>query len=170
MAYATCHKQDAFKKYFGAIRSSLNKEDCNFIKQYKNAAILYDTLLAEFIEKATCMKNKDQLYQRESVILRLRVVLEGNSQSGSQDLLVQQARSSWESQQDAESFGETRSNTADCRILGISISTVKLQDARRQNTSQSLIEMFETHQHKDQLTKDMSQKQEINRFSAESQK
>ena len=116
------------------------------------------------------MKTKDQLYQRESVILRPRVVLKANSQSGSQDLPVQEARSSWESQQDAESYGETRSNTADYRILGISISTVKLQDARRQNNVTKLIEMFEKHQHKEQVLKDMSQKQEINRFSEESQK
>ena len=56
--------------------------------------------------KAICMKTKDQLYQRESVILRPRVVLKANSKSGSQDLPVEEARSSWESQQDAESFGE----------------------------------------------------------------
>ena len=71
------------------------------------------------------MKTKDQLYQRESVILRPRVVLEANSQSGSQDLPVQEARSSWESQQDAESNGNFRSNTAEFRIRGFSISTVK---------------------------------------------
>ena len=64
------------------------------------------------------MKTKDQLHRRE-------------------------ARSSWESQQDAESCGETRSNTADYRILGLSNSTVKLQDARRQNNVTKLIEMFE---------------------------
>ena len=116
------------------------------------------------------MKTKDQLYPRESVILRPRVVLRANSQSGSQDLLVQEARSSWESQQDAESYVETRSNTAAYRIPGILISTVKLQDARRQNNVIELIEMFEKHQHKEQFLKDMSQKQEINRFSEESQK
>ena len=79
------------------------------------------------------MKTKDQFYQRESVILRPRVFLEAHSQSGSQDLPVQEARSSWESQQNAESYGETGSNTADDRVPGKSISTVKLQDARRQN-------------------------------------
>ena len=84
------------------------------------------------------MQTKDQLYQRESVILRTRVVLEADSQSGSQDLLVQEARSSWESQQDGESYGETRSNNADYRIPGISISTVKLQDARRQKNVKNL--------------------------------
>ena len=73
-----------------------------FYQTRSNAVILHDTLLAEFIEKATCMKTKDQLYQRESVILRPRVVLRADSQSGSQDDLVQEARSSWESQQDAE--------------------------------------------------------------------
>ena len=52
-------------------------------------------------------------FQRESVILRLRVVLEANSQSDSQDLLAQEARPSWESQQDADSYGETRSNTGE---------------------------------------------------------
>ena len=65
-----------------------------FYQTRSNAVILYDTLLAEFIEKAICMKTKDQLYQRESVILRPRVVLKANSQCGSQDLCVQEARSS----------------------------------------------------------------------------
>ena len=92
------------------------------------------------------------------MILRPRVVLKANSQSGSQDLLVQEARSSWESQQDAESCWETRSNTADYRILGISISMVNLQDARRQNNVTKLIEMFEKHRHVEQFLKDMSQK------------
>ena len=113
------------------------------------------------------MKTKDQLYQRESVILK-RVVLKANSQCGSQDLPVQEARSSLESQHDAESCGETRSNTADYRIPSMSISTVKLQDARRQNNVTKLIVMFEKYQHKEQFFKDMSQKQEINKFSKES--
>ena len=65
-----------------------NKMECSY---------LYDTLHAEFMEKAICLKTKDQLYQRESVIQRPRVVLKANSQSGSQDLPVQEARSSWES-------------------------------------------------------------------------
>ena len=39
------------------------------------------------------------------MILRPRVVLKANSQSGSQDLLVQEARSFWDSQRDAESYG-----------------------------------------------------------------
>ena len=47
---------------------------------------------------------------------------------------------------------------------------MKLQDARRQNNVTKLVEMFEKHQRKEQFFKDMSQKQEINRFSEESQK
>ena len=35
------------------------------------------------------------------------------------------------------------SNTADYRVPGTSISTVKLQDARRQNNVTKLVEMFE---------------------------
>ena len=46
---------------------------------------------------------------------------------------------------------------------------MKLQDARRQNNVTNLIEMFEKHQHEEQFLKDMSQKQEINKFSEESQ-
>ena len=129
-----------------------------FYQRRSNAVVLYDTLPAEFIDRAICMKTKDQLYQRGSVILKPRVVLTANSQCDSQDLLVQEARSSWESAKDAESYGETRSNTADYRIPGITISTVKLQDARRQNNVTKLIEMFETHQHKEQFIKDMAPK------------
>ena len=44
------------------------------------AVILYDTLLAEFIEKAVCMKTEEQLYRRESA--RPRVVLRANSKCG----------------------------------------------------------------------------------------
>ena len=62
-----------------------------------------------------------------------------------------------------------RSNTADYRTPGMSISTVKLQDAGRQKNVTKLIEMFEKHQHKEQFPQDMSQKQEINKFSEESQ-
>ena len=119
--------------------------------------------------QAICMKIKDHLSKRESVILKPRVVLKANSQCGSQDLLVQEARSSWESQRDAEIHGEARSNTAQYRMPDISISTVKLQDARRQNNFTKLIEMFEKHQHKEPFLKDMSQKQEINKFSEELQ-
>ena len=149
---------------FWCILKVAQQRGLQFYQTRSNAVIVYDTLPAEFIEKAICIKTKDQLYQRESVIVRPRVVLRPNSQSGSQDLLVQEARSSWESQQDAESYGETRSNTADHRVPGISISTVELQDARRQNNVKKLIEMFEKHH-----LKDTSQKQEIIRFSEESQ-
>ena len=54
--------------------------------------------------------------------------------------------------------GEARSNTADKRILGFSISTVKVQDARRQNNVTKLIEMIEKHHHEGQFLEDMSQK------------
>ena len=46
---------------------------------------------------------------------------------------------------------------------------MKLQDARRQNDVTKLIEMFEKHQHEEQFLEDLSQKQEINKFSDESQ-
>ena len=51
--------------YIGAIYRSLKKEYCNFYQTRSHAAVLYDTLPAEFIEKVICMKTKEQLYQRE---------------------------------------------------------------------------------------------------------
>ena len=85
-----------------------------FYQTRSNAVILYDTLPAEFIEKAICMKTKEQLYQRESETPR--VVLKANSQCESQDRPSQEARSSWETQSEARSFWETGSNTVDDRI------------------------------------------------------
>ena len=47
---------------------------------------------------------------------------------------------------------------------------MKLQDARRQNNVTKLVDMFEKHRHMEQFLNDISQKQEINKFSEESQK
>ena len=90
--------------------------------------------------------------------------------AGSQDRLVLEARSSWESHQDAESYRETRSNTADYRIPGFSISTVNCRMHDDKNNVTKLLEMFEKHQHEEQFLEDMGQKQEIHTLSEESQK
>ena len=127
--------------------------------QTRSAVILYDTLPAECIEKAICMVTTETLYEKESE--RPRVALRANSQCGLQNLPTQKARSSWEKHSDAQSFRETRCNIVDCRIPGISISTVQEQDEQRQHKVAQLIEMFESHKHKEQFLKDMSQ----NRFS-----
>ena len=68
---------------FGCNLKLAQQRGLHFYQTRSNAVILYDTLPAEFIEKTICMKTKDQLYQRECVILRLRVVLKTNPQSGS---------------------------------------------------------------------------------------
>ena len=57
----------------------------------------------------------------------------------------------------------------DYRIPDISISTVQEQDAQRQHKVAQLIEMFESHKHKDQFVKGMSQTKKINRFREASQ-
>ena len=57
----------------------------------------------------------------------------------------------------------------DNRVPNISLSTVQQQDEQRQHTVAKLIEKFESHQHKEQFLKDMSQTQKINRFSEASQ-
>ena len=77
--YATCHEQESrHKKYLETLSgySILVQFEA---RSTKRTAILTNkikvislrhALLAEFFEKAICMKTKDQLYQRESVILR----------------------------------------------------------------------------------------------------
>ena len=73
-----------------------------------------------------------------------------------------------ESQQDAESYKKkTEATLLANENLVLSISTVELQDARRQKVSK-LIEDLRKHQRKEQFLKDMSQKKEINKFSEES--
>ena len=46
-------------RYIGAIYCSLKEEDCSFCQTRSNAVVLYDTLPAEFIETAICMKTKE---------------------------------------------------------------------------------------------------------------
>ena len=172
-------KNRAIQKYLETLSEYSILVQCE-ARSTKRAAIWSNKIKRSYSRRHTACRvhwesdmHEDQgsvfLSKGESVILKPRVVLKANSQCDSQDLLEQKAGPSGESQQDAESYGETRSNTADYRIPDISISTVKLQDARRQNNVAKLIVMFEKHQHEEQFLKDMSQKQEINRSSEESQ-
>ena len=83
--YATCHKQESrhvetLSGYSILVQFEARSTKRTAEQTRSSAVVLYDTLPAEFIEKAICMKTKNQLYQRESVILRPRVVLRANSQ------------------------------------------------------------------------------------------
>ena len=82
----------------------------------------------------------------------------------------QEARSSSETQSDAQSLRETGCNIVDYRVPGISLSTVQQQDEQRQHTVANLMEMFEVHQHKEKFLQDTNQMQNINRFGKASQK
>ena len=85
--YMETHSEYSIFVQFG-VRST---KRTTILSTRSNAVLLYDTLHAEFIQKSS-MKTKDQLCQRESVILRPRVVLKANSQCGSQDLFEQDFR------------------------------------------------------------------------------
>ena len=64
---------------------------------------------------------------------------------------------------DSQIYGEgTCSNIVDYRVLGIPLSTVEQQDAKRENMVKTLIEKFEKHQRKESYIKDLSQTQKIN--------
>ena len=111
--YATCQKQESrHTKHLETLSGHriLVQFEARSTKRTANLTN-YDTLPAEFIDKAICMETKDPLYQRDSVILRPRVVLKANCKVGSQDLLVQEARSLWGSQQDAARLAERFSAT-----------------------------------------------------------
>ena len=141
-----------------------------FYQTRSHAVVLYNTLLAAFIEKAVCMKTQEELHQKVRLTPRLpRVVLKLNSQCGQQDLRSQDARSSWEPSSESKSYGETWNNAVDHRNLSIPLSAVEQQDTTRENKVKKLIEKFENHQHKESFLQDVSQTQKINKFSEESQ-
>ena len=125
--------------------SSLNKEDCNFIKQDQTQLFSTTTLPAEFIERALCMKDQGSAFIKGKAWFQDRVlflelickVVHKIYQYKMQDHLILGIATR------CGELRETRSNTAEYRILSISISTVKLPDARRQNNVTKLIEMFD---------------------------
>ena len=88
-----------------------------FYQTRSQAVVLYNTLPAACIEKAVCMKTKEELHLKALLTPRMpRVVLKSNSQYGPQDPQSQEARSSWEPSSDSNSYGETCSNIVDHRI------------------------------------------------------
>ena len=118
------------------------------------------------IEKAVCMKTREELHQKVRLTPRMqRIVLKSNSQYGPQDLQSQEARSSWESSSDSKSFGEICSSIVDHRISGVPLSAVEQQDTMRENKVKRLIEKFENHKHKESFLQDLSQTQKIIKFS-----
>ena len=87
--FATCQKQESRHtkntwKHFQdtVLWCKVKLAQQRGLQLYQNAVILYDLQFAEFIQKAICLKTEDQLFHGESVILRPRVVLRANSQSG----------------------------------------------------------------------------------------
>ena len=128
----------------------LQQRGQQFYQTRSNAVILFDTLPAEFIEKAIWVKTKDQLFSKGErefwdcvLFLKLiRKVIHKIYLHKKQDHLGNRNK-----MQTATGKPEA--------------TPVKLQDARRQHNVTILIKMFEKHQDKEQFLKDMSQKQEI---------
>ena len=66
-----------------------------FYRTRSHAIVLYNTVPAVCIEKAVCMKTKEELYHKVYLSPKLpRVILKPNSQSGQQDQPDQEARQS----------------------------------------------------------------------------
>ena len=125
-----------------------------FYQTRSNAVLLYDTLPAGFFEKAICMKTKDELYQRESVVLRPRVVLKLIRKVVHKIYLYRKQDHLGNRNKMRRATGKPQATLLTTEYL-VYRSTVKLQDARRQNNVTKLIEMFEKHQHKEQFFKDV---------------
>ena len=138
-----------------------------FYQTLSHAVVLYDTPLAECVEKAVCMKTQEELHQKVRFTPRVqRVVLKSNSQYGQQDLRCQDARSSWDPSSDSKSYWETCSNTVDYRISGVPLSAVEQQDTTCENKVKRLIEKFENHKHKESFFQGF-QTQKINMNNTE---
>ena len=142
--------------YIGCILLPAQQRGLQFYQTKSSAVVLYDTLPAEFIEQAICMKTEEQLYQRESE--RPFVALKANSQCESQDPLSQELRSSWETQSDAQSVGKPDATLWITESPGMSFSTFQEQDEQRQFTVAKLIEKFESHKYKEQFLQDIAKR------------
>ena len=68
-----------------------------------------------------------------------------------------------------QTIRRTCSNTVDCRISGVLLSTVEQEDTTRENKVKRLIEKFENHKHEESFIQDLSQTQKMNKFSREPQ-
>ena len=99
------------------------------------------------------MKTEEQLYQRESA--RPRVVLRANSQCELQDLPRKEARSSCETQSDARA--SRKPDTTLWTREFQAYHSQQFNNEQRQHVVAKLIEMFESHQHKEKLLQDIDQ-------------
>ena len=147
------------------------KRGLQFYQTRSHAIVLNNTLPADCIEKAVCMKTKEEPFHKENLTPRLRrVVVKANSHSGQQDQQDQDARTSCDQPSGSQSFGETWCKNVDFRISGIPLSAVEPQETHRKDKVKSLIQQFESHPNKESFLLDLSKTEEINTFSEESKK
>ena len=151
-------------------RKLAQKTGLQFYQTRSHSIVLYNTLPAICIEKAVCMKTKEELYHKIYQSSRLpRVVLKPNSQTGQQDQPDQEARKSSDHQSVSGSYEETRSGKVDYRIPGIPHSTVQQPDTNRRE-SKKLIQQFDIHPSKEFVLQDLNKTEEISTFSERSKK
>ena len=141
----------------------------HFYQKRSHAVVLYNTRSAEFIEKAVCMKTKEELYHNVCFTPRLqRVVLKPNSYGGQQDQQEQDARISGDHLSGSSSCRETWSNNVDYRISGTPLSVFEKQDLNRKDKVKALIQQFENHPNKESFPQELKQTEKINKFSVKS--
>ena len=129
-----------------------------FYQTRSKAAILFDTLPAECIEKAICMVTTETLHEK-----RKRKTT-SCSQSKFAMWIARSTHTKGKiilGKRCTEFPGVRMQHCGLQNSRHINFSTVQEQDEQRQQKVAQLIEMFESHLHKDQFLKDMSQTKKI---------
>ena len=137
------------------------KRGLQFYQTRLHAIVLCNTLPAVCIEKAVCMKTKEELYHKVYLNSSLHVLYsEANSHSGQQDQRDQDARISC-------GIADLRGNLVQQRVP---LAAVEQQDRNRNDKVKRLIQQFEIHPNKESFLQDLNQTVKINKFNEKSQK
>ena len=119
-----------------------------FHQTRSHAVVLCNTQPAACIEKAVCMKTKEELDELNSKMAnglyskRIRTAVNKIHKAKTQDHLGNHQAI----------CGKICNNTVDHRIYGVPLSAIEQQNTTRETKVQKLIEKFENHKHKESLS------------------
>ena len=128
----------------------------------RNRSLQHTT--CDLCEKAVCMKTNEEQNYRVCQPERFPcTMLKQNSQSGPQDQLDQEARTSSAHQSASGSCVKPAAATSTTEYQAYLILTVQQQDTNRRETVKKLTQQFENHPHKESFLQDLNKTEEIMR-------
>ena len=143
------------------------KKGLQFYQTRSHATVLYNTLPVTCIEKAVCMKTKEELYHKVCQSPRLpRIVLKPNSQSGQQDQPDQDARKSSDHQSASGSYGKPAAATLTFEYQAYLSTTTHESQRNGQKVDSAVREPPE----QEFFLQDLNKTEEIDTFSEKSKK